>query len=60
MNTAIICCKTIYAELELAMAESGCSHPVILIESGLHNNPGKLRARLHEALDKVLRMTAFC
>lgn len=53
MNTAIICCKTIYAELELAMAESGCSHPVILIESGLHNYPGKLRARLQEALDKA-------
>lgn len=51
MNTAIICCKTIYAELMLAMAEIGCDLPVIMIESGLHNYPEKLRARLQEALD---------
>ncbi len=51
MNTAIVCCKTIYAELELAMAETGCDYPIILIESGLHNYPEKLRTRLQEALD---------
>lgn len=51
MNTVIICCKTIYAELELAMAEIGCDHPVIVIESGLHDYPEKLRVRLQEAID---------
>jgi hypothetical protein len=33
------------------MAEIGCDHPVITIESGLHNYPEKLRSRLQEALD---------
>jgi hypothetical protein len=53
MNTAIICCKTIDAELKLAMTEAECDYPIIFIESGLHNYPEKLRARLQEALDNA-------
>lgn len=53
MQTVIIACQTISAEVELAMEHTGCAHDVIWIESGLHNNPDMLRARLQEQLDEL-------
>lgn len=53
MKTMIICCKTIEHELLLAAAGTGVSYPVIWIESGLHNVPSKLNARLQQELDRL-------
>ena len=53
MKTAIIACKTISDELNLAVSETGVQYPVIWIESGLHNIPDNLKKRLQEELDKI-------
>lgn len=53
MKTVIICCKTIEHELTLAAARTGASYPVIWIESGLHNVPSKLNARLRQELEQL-------
>lgn len=51
MSRAIIACKTIEDELRLAMAETGCGDAVLLLESGLHNWPDRLRAEVQRLLD---------
>lgn len=53
MNSVIIACSTIADELNLAIKETGCNFPVLWIESGLHINPEKLKARLQQELDHV-------
>lgn len=51
MNTVIVACRTLEQELLCAMERIGCTLPVRWIESGLHNVPKKLNARLQELLD---------
>ncbi len=66
MNTIILACNTIRAELEKAAAEAGCRYPFKWVESGLHLKPESLRARLQEELDdldhaeRVLLGFGFC
>lgn len=66
MNTTIIGCKTLQDELETALQITGLSYPIIWIESGLHNTPDKLRARLQETFseitdsERVLVAMGFC
>lgn len=47
----VVACRTIGAELELAMARTGSTLPVVWVESGLHARPASLRERLQEELD---------
>lgn len=66
MNTVIVACNTIRAELEKAAAETGCGYPFQWVESGLHLRPESLRNRLQEELDglvnvdRVLLGFGFC
>jgi len=65
MNTAIVACKTLEAELRFAMKKTGINHPVMWIESGLHNVPEKLTATLQRILggvaaQRVLVVLGFC
>ncbi len=65
MTTALIACRTLEDELRFAMARTGSDFPVAWLESGLHNTPNKLRARLQEELDargeeRVLLAMGFC
>lgn len=53
MKTVLVCCETIRREIETALGRLKCDMPVIWIESGLHNVPEKLRARLQQVLDDV-------
>ena len=53
MKTAILACQTIKDEIEKAYSLAGCDHDIFWVESGLHNNPDKLRVRLQEELDKI-------
>jgi hypothetical protein len=66
MNTIVLACNTIRAELEKAAAETGCPYPFLWVESGLHLRPESLRNRLQEELDRldgvdrVLLAFGFC
>ncbi len=53
MNAVIIACKTIEQELHAAMEQTGCSYPVIWLESGLHDVPKKLHETLQAHLDAI-------
>ena len=66
MKSVMIACKTIEQELLAAMRQTGCSWPVLWLESGLHNWPDKLRAQIQQLLDScggydtVLLAMSFC
>ena len=65
MDTVIIACKTLEDELALAAEKTGIKLSVIWLESGLHNTPKILKAKLQEALDnvsagRVLLLMGFC
>ena len=65
MNSIIVACKTLEAELNEAMNFTGVEYPPVWIESGLHNTPKKLKAKLTEILseisaDRVLLAMGFC
>lgn len=66
VSRKIISCKTIEPELNSAMKQVGCCDEVLWLESGLHNVPKKLNARLQELLDQcgdadtVLLAMSFC
>jgi len=65
MKTVVLSCRTLEDELNAALKKSGRDYPVIWLESGLHNVPKKLTARLQEELDKieadrVLLAMGFC
>lgn len=51
MSTAIIPCKTLENELLVAMERVGCKDPVLWLEQGLHNWPGRLRSEVQRLLD---------
>jgi hypothetical protein len=55
----VIACETLKDELLLAMSRTGCSYPVIWVESGLHETPDKLRDTLQEILDGFESGTAL-
>jgi hypothetical protein len=52
-NACVIACRTLQAELEFVFNKTGLALPVAWIESGLHNAPEKLHAKLQESLDSV-------
>ena len=65
MKTAIVSCKTLETELTAAIARTGVDYPVAWLESGLHNLPKKLNAKLSEVLsgldaDRVLLGMGYC
>lgn len=66
MNSVVISCKTIEKELLAAMRESGYNYPVLFLEAGLHNTPGKLKDKIQNYLDRcagfdtVLLAMGFC
>ena len=51
MRTVIIACRTIENELLAAMERSHCPHEIRWLESGMHNQPRKLREKLQSVLD---------
>ena len=67
-KTVIICCRTIGEELQEAMTGTGVTHPVLWIESGLHNVPRRLHGVLQETVDaaegegaeRILLAMGFC
>lgn len=66
MNRIIIACATLRRELVDVMEASNCYDPVIWLEAGGHNVPGKRRRQLEAALaqcsgyDTVLLAMTFC
>lgn len=65
MKTVIVSCRTIEDEVMAAHAKAGVDYPVEWLESGLHNQPPILLARLQETLDaldceRVLLAMGFC
>lgn len=53
MGTIIVACQTIRDEVNLAIAETGVSYPVLWVESGLHNFPDRLGHRIQEEINKL-------
>jgi len=53
MKTVIIACHTIADELNNLINETGCTYPVLWIQSGLHNSPELLKKHLQEELDHL-------
>lgn len=53
MQTAVLACNTIRDELERAVEATGCRHPFVWVESGLHTVTDSLRRRLQEELDRM-------
>ena len=65
MKTVVLSCRTLEDEVCAALEKSGMDYPVVWLESGLHNVPKKLTARLQEELDRiaadrVLLAMGFC
>ncbi len=62
----ILGCRTLEAELRLAMKITGCNEEIKWVQSGLHNSPQKLREALQGILDEhtgtgtVLLAMGFC
>lgn len=53
MRTVILACQTMKDELELVIRQSGINYPVVYLESGLHNDPEDLRAKVQEQVDTI-------
>jgi hypothetical protein len=53
MKTIIVACHTLEDELNIAIKETGCEHPVLWIESGLHLYTESLNKRLQQELDRI-------
>lgn len=53
MGTVVLACQTIKDELNLAVKETGVSHPIFFVESGLHNFPDSLRRRIQEEINRI-------
>lgn len=66
METAILACQTLADELQSAVVETGCSHSIIWVESGLHRSIKSLHLRLQQELnsignaEQVLLAFGFC
>lgn len=53
MRTMVVACESIEDELKKAMAGLGLDYPVVWLEGGLHNTPGRLREKLQEVLNEA-------
>ncbi|MBK8595397.1 MAG: DUF1638 domain-containing protein [Holophagales bacterium] len=53
MGTVLVACRTIEGEVLRVASEAGFVGEVRWIESGLHNRPEVLRARLQEEIDRI-------
>ena len=53
IETALVICKTLEDEVNLAIAKTGNTHQTYWIESGLHNYPDKLKIALQECIDSI-------
>ena len=53
MKTVIVACRTLQAEIELAMEKTGVRHHIEYIESGLHERPAKLARIVQELLNTI-------
>jgi hypothetical protein len=53
MKSIVIACHTISDEIDKTIAETGTQHPVIWIESGLHNYPKILHDKLQEVISNI-------
>lgn len=51
MKTVIIACRTIENELLAAMERIHCPHEIRWLESGMHNQPRKMKEKLQSLLD---------
>ena len=67
MASVVLACETLKDEVNRAIEETGTKDTLRWVESGLHNYPDKLRARLQEELDsfdgvydRVLMAFGFC
>lgn len=66
MEAVVISCKTIENELLAAMKELDCSYTTCWLESGLHNVPQQLNARIQDTInacceyDTALLAMSFC
>jgi len=52
-STCMVACETIKREVEACLRELNVDYPIYWIESGLHNTPAKLLARLQETIDNL-------
>lgn len=53
MKRCVIACETVRDELELVLSKTGGKDDLCWIESGLHNFPDRLHARIQETLDRA-------
>lgn len=53
MNNIVIACQVLKDELNLVMKETGCTYPVIWVDSDYHINPDKLREKLQEEINAL-------
>jgi hypothetical protein len=66
MKQCVVACETLRNELQYAMETTGKDYPIFWVESGLHNTPSKLKARLQDVLeglagiDRVLLCFGTC
>lgn len=65
MNTVVISCRTLEAELNAALDNTGAAFPVIWLESGLHNTPKRLNERLSQEIgalkaERIILAMGFC
>ena len=49
----LVACNTIEDEINASLAHLKLDYPVIWVEGGLHDVPGRLRARLQEVMDEA-------
>ena len=53
MKTTLLACETLRNEIEAVIEKKHLKLDLCWIESGLHNTPKKLHARLQEELDSI-------
>jgi hypothetical protein len=53
MKSAVVACRTIALELELAIRTTGVAYPVHWVDSKLHLRPEKLREQIQATIDAV-------
>src|SRR6516225_1843952 len=53
MRNLVVACRTIMNEVDLAIAQTGVDYPVLLIESGLHDDTRKLGEALQGEIDRI-------
>jgi hypothetical protein len=52
-HASIVACKTLAPEIELVMRRRGLAMPLVLVESGRHAWPDRLRECIQESIDSV-------